>query len=1748
MKPRDGGAVLRVMERKQILDDETDSPRVHIEHVVYWDRNGTYQEVGEYGRADLRRMVFDVAAAIRGGPTRSGMYETYLSMKNPIEVDADGAMWNGVDFEGGPHKITHIAAKAKQRGHDGIIVRNVYDSNVIQDVAGDVYVAFNPAQIKSAIGNRGTFDPNDPSILNQAAYHGTPHQFDRFSLDAIGTGEGAQAFGWGLYFAENPGVAEGYRNALSKRQQGNDLNSRVAAVRIDGRSIDSIAKPELSKEFAEYAESRDLLGASEYAESRVAKWNALAADESYPFRDYAREKSGEWAKIATTLETARDFSSAWNGALYTVDIPDEATARFLDWDKPLSQQVPAVQDAIDDAVRANLSADDIQAVEQGWTSMTGADLYRFVSTGVARSVGRTNETAPPMFRGGDQATNDKAASQALAAAGIPGIRYLDQGSRSDGDGTRNLVVFDDSLITITHKDGSPVTAAERASVLEQSGPTEPAAPSTHTPGTRGFIDLSAGQARIVLGAKADKSTFMHEAAHLWLFEMIEDAAVSPTVAADLDTVLEWFGMDVRTADGLDKVSEALRVDVAREQHEKWARGFEAYLRSGKAPSSTLAEVFTRFRTWLTKLYRDLRALNVEITPEVSAVMDRLIATDEAIAEASREQSYTPAVPVDEMRRLGLSPTRVTAYARSLDEARAELTARTIGNLERNRSRERREALRANLAAVNAETIKSEYWNLVEILARNARLDGQPVPPGLDGAKLNADELSDPLLGYAVTAEQMANLRRLRVYTTGDGGMAADYIASMAGLPSGQTLIDTLAASPTRREYIRDESERRTQAEFPDVLTDGTLKTLAMEALHNNKQMQALQSEIELLAELANQPAPPARFVREAAVRIVASKTPADTRPNQYLVQERRAAREATKFAAQGKYAEALVAKRRQALNAALYNEALDAARQVERLDRLMKRLDKRSTRETVAKGGQDYLIQIDQLRVVYGYTPMTPGIDERWASLRTFVDKLQEAGEVTAVSERNLVATERRTPRESSAVTVGELLELRDAVRNLMTLATQANKIRRGDELVDRNEAIEEMVARAELSGIDLRPLPRADREMALDEQFGNSIDRMANDLLRPENVFEALDGGESGPWHDFWFAALDRAEQTAAGYRKRVGAQLRGLREQLTPEFLNTLSRDVTIRSGLTMPRSRLLAVVLNTGNDGNTQRVQTGGVLDDNGVPVQFTADDVVRLRELLTDAELTYTQGLWDTVNSLWPDIVELQRRVSGVPVDKVQAASFTVRGRDYRGGYWPLAYDRNTSNVGEQQANDDALRMLMGQGVSRAMTPKGYQKSRVEEFSAPLLLDFGAVLVRHVDQVITDLAYREPVKHISGLLRSERIKAAVLRRFGTAGLDNLKGQLAYSVSANDAIAGQVARDWRRFGDRVLANVSVSALAIRPDIMLGNYASGIIQGLDRTGLRALMRGWWQQNAGRRDTAALIRSKSPFMTARLDELDHWYSQELRWADGDKLGGFGAAYRRVMMSLHRAAGFEVEKAVWVGRYLREREVGKDEAEAIRLADKSVRQTQTAGGRKDVSTFERDASFRQTRQFMGPMFVIFGRLNESFRGVGNSRTAGERAVRILIQVFLAPAMFALAAGRWPTDAGDDEDDEWLLWLAVNTLLFPVQTLPLLRDAATAAEAVLTDNPVNPRAAPVGQAIGQMFKAGKSLANNIEQYGDTEELNYYNLTRDLTTIAGPVVGVPASQIRITTRGIEAMLDDDEDDRNMALMMLYGPPRK
>ncbi|WP_296201733.1 hypothetical protein [uncultured Hyphomicrobium sp.] len=268
-----------------------------------------------------------------------------------------------------------------------------------------------------------------PPTVGIRAYHGSPHDFDKFSLEKIGTGEGAQAYGHGLYFAENEGVARSYRDALGDYSDAVKWTGSTPPTPVQERLMRKMRGPDVTR-----GEAMDVTKLSrELAKER----NQIRQMEWVSDEQRARMLADVEEQIAGLDGLSGNVSITPPGRMYEVSIKAEPE-QFLDWDKPLAEQSEGVRTAAQSVID-----------QFGLTSRAASDLY------ASRPLGN-------LLSGPDY-------SNALREAGIPGIRYLDGGSRSAGEGSHNYVVFDENLIDILRKYGLLGTAGLGAGLLGGGG-------------------------------------------------------------------------------------------------------------------------------------------------------------------------------------------------------------------------------------------------------------------------------------------------------------------------------------------------------------------------------------------------------------------------------------------------------------------------------------------------------------------------------------------------------------------------------------------------------------------------------------------------------------------------------------------------------------------------------------------------------------------------------------------------------------------------------------------------------------------------------------------------------------------------------------------------------------------------------------------------------------------------------------------------------------------------------------------------------------------------------------------------------------------------------------------------------------------------------------------------------------------------------------------------------------------------------
>ena len=466
-----------------------------------------------------------------------------------------------------------------------------------------------PYQVNQSSGYFNKSIPNENDLSNyrnansnifyQSAWHGSPHDFDTFDLGAIGTGEGNQVHGWGLYFAKDKKVSDLYRRELSLIHD------------VDKGTLFKVDVPD-TKEMIDEQQSLNILS-KETKQSLNAAINALPEQEkevfineytnSPLFNHYAKKGIDELGSKFNQLDTEYNLlkdkylDKYIEGELNTITqrtINRLAEKYNIDL-KALKENPDSIKD-----VKNQLDTMWFNAfTEYGMASKKYREIY----------WGKYKEDFSALLN--DSGINGRdfylALSKALGSAkkasehlneyGVKGITYVGE---QDG---RCYVVFDDKAIKVIEKYNQSI-----------NGMTE---------------IMKDGERIISIFKTADRSTFLHEMGHVFFDDIQKLASMENApeqLVLDWNKLKEWSEWD--DAQGTDNTKA----------HERFARGWEAYLREGKAPTKGLQRVFRMFSKWLTRIYRAVTRLGGLPPKEIQDIMARMIATQEDIDAYTKEQA------------------------------------------------------------------------------------------------------------------------------------------------------------------------------------------------------------------------------------------------------------------------------------------------------------------------------------------------------------------------------------------------------------------------------------------------------------------------------------------------------------------------------------------------------------------------------------------------------------------------------------------------------------------------------------------------------------------------------------------------------------------------------------------------------------------------------------------------------------------------------------------------------------------------------------------------------------------------------------------------------------------------------------------------------------------------------------------------------------------------------------------------------
>lgn len=1467
-----------------------------------------------------------------------------------------------------------------------------YKAVAVEDEHGTSYIIL-PG---NKVYEESTYEKLNPDynyrVYHQKAYHGSPYTFDHFDLGAIGTGEGAQGHGWGLYFAQDKQIAKTYKDTLSHHMYGdNDLQFNEEALNKLYSTLSDKAHTE-----ADY----DKLSVIENILITHTEDDVLNnSDEMFD------TEAIKWWKTQRERYLNKEYKES---TLFEVDIPEDDV--LLDEKRNINEQPKKVQQAVRKMYRS------LGYKTSALKYVTGKEFYDTVAA----------------EKGGQ-----KEASEFINEHGIKGITY------DGGNDGKCFVVFDDKAIQIINRYNQE-----------------------HKGAYAGAYD--ADQNILHIFEAANQSTVIHESAHWWL-SMLNNIAADPELKelAKEDKVLE------ATLQKAQKDRDAIRAwasyypDVMKEYkgtliekefkeyeaaikkdpenkelqerfiQERFARGFERYLLTGKAPTKELQGTFRRFKKWLINLYKTTKEIikNPENylglkdpSDEVKEIFDHMMASEEEI-EAWAEEKRWNLLYDDSLDYTQTEKENIKKWEENIKELAKEnavkyfmekLHGQAMVDFEENILPQKVETFERKLGsqriyglemlkkgnvfptkkewirALKEEGFTEESYKdavqeaggtmeeQVEKYKKKQKEEFIENISGKDHFRKEAEEVLESPEGEVKLAEieQNAMKRKLRQYARIATASLIELDRldpNMEGKVSKKILYDIKKRNGflSEEEKLKEEKTEQKKAKQATIEEINELKIKLRNTIDGLKTSQdsMLISPYELKAQAR-------AFLYGKEIY----------KATNYRWWARKAASEGEKaayFLKRGRWEEAARAKGRQsrfAMNAQVAHEYDDHVKHTlhgnpkastNTLDKdgmekyglvgLINRASK-ATNNIRMPGNIRYFINhlAYQLGLITtdGRAPL--GMDGEpapfdWANLNNELDPTaamegDKPGDAVPQWIKKIFDDNNQTNlRELTVIDFDELVEVFKKIYKTGRREYEGNTfVNEKGESLSFEEA--ENIIMAEIKAEKENPLYKKLAEKKW-KKTKKEVGKWVADLALPEIIIERM-----GPkTYDLIYKMMDKAFAKKRLLQEQAELELKKVMNIYDRETFRKIRNDKIYEINkvdhkpIMVTKETLLTMALNWGTDSNRERVvETYGLDHRNIEKILF---------KYLNDKDWDFVEAVWKHINSYWPERNIVQNNLYGIPLGKVPGRKIILPdGRKINGMYYPIKYDADlTSKTKDREINDIIRKDMLGRTTFNI--GMGSTKSRAQSSGGQYLRQDLDVYLDYINESINHIAMRETTADIYKLLSRKDLAEAISQKYGVDAHRRL--QRWASDCWHDPVDKLTA--WEQRLNRLRHNFTMATMAYRTSTALLNFANLplVMEKMGAVnmarGLSAIYLGGVKNYRQQRD---FILSKSTFMRDRATNMDRDLARGLKLKeeqDVSKLTSKAHAVKeevdRFAYSLISETDFMLSLPEWIQTYnntIAQLQIEKPfmtvaemDEEAVRLADKMVRETFGSGEMKD---------------------------------------------------------------------------------------------------------------------------------------------------------------------------------------------------------
>lgn len=1683
----------------------------------------------------------------------------------------------------------------------------------------------------------------------QAAWHGSPHNFDEFDLGAIGTGEGNQAHGWGLYFAKDKKIAENYRDILGANsieivtektkykinedaewydeKTGNVISdenplsmalTEIAEAGSNDKAIKSLHKFIDSKkgkntQFVISQTKRAVEAIKLLKESKFTKqeWKSIfkveipneteLLPEQYPISGYSRYvrdslKNGLHKMPEEQLERFTSLLIKYHKGAIIGDEWTNKYTHFMDVGYIISElhnknktinDINKIQKRNIDRFLKSVGIDENIDTIAGNEDLLEAvykkfryDLYSQyekekqlerereekaisnVKTDVYGALEKTNIDGKQLYSflshalGNDEhfnlhnVKNAKKASEFLNSIGIKGIYY---DGEQDG---RCYVVFDDKAIQVIEKYNQSIN---------------------------GMTQINSPTDRLIQIFKtADRSTFLHEMGHVF-FDDIKNLAemenAPEQLVTDWNKLKEWSEWD--DTKGADNTKA----------HEKFARGWEAYLREGKAPTKGLQRVFRIFSKWLTRIYRAVTRLGGLPPKEIQDIMARMIATQEDIDAYTKEQALEQFESSKLFKQLDeAEQAKVQSHIADVGEmAKERVMKRYMKELESRPIKEwndEKDSIQADIEkrlmeqypiykdhqrynAFGKDALaNTRYGTLKELEAAEREQTGFTFNEAVNQAMESAEQtfIEDNHIGKS-------NIEIAEEWIlSSDGQMKlteeeAKIIKSQTNrdLAKNWELLDRLNRLNPNSETIESDLEPIAKR----IIGDN--EKVAKELGAAVKELDSAQDRIEKLKAQLQERINNVRAIRDSGIGVISdymNRAKQElgnltlSQASQYKKYQNQAIREgkrADRALAVNKLEEALQAKQLQLLNQARARVAFDNALRIKKLrTKLLDNLNRmtRPKNPIAIEPNMRYfyahmayqmgLTKYDGLEPVDGFNmnavinALDPDADILGDQSITFLDPwiVQLFYGKTPMSFKNLTMSQLNTLEE---LMTGMYKNGRNVYEGSTILNDKGESIT-FDDAVDGilTEAIDTF------GKVNGNVFNAQNNQTGL-EAVAGLINKGNLSLLKVETFLRRL-----GP--DAVKYIYDPISRATQAFNERKEVSMRRLAKDVSSvygkrELFNIRNKhmyDVGELRNLT--KEQVIALALNWGTERNRQRAMETAKVTEVEMEKAF--------QEILTDKDWEFIIRTWDHINSFFTERSKVQEELYGNPLKKEEGITFTIGGRTIIGQYYPIVYNPEVNaSISDKEVEDIAKTMvssnaILGTGMSAT-------KSRLDVVKdKSLLLDFD-VIPNAITESINHITMRKAVTDVNRLVANREFQNYIVEKFGmnsyqflrTWVRDNWKDEAAKL----DAFGKIVTALKRNTSMAIMAGRVSVAIQNTLNIPVAAYrigAGNVLRAVNHAGVGFYGHGTETYN----NTRDFVLEQSIFMRERIQTLDKDLKKGLTIQGkglriNDKnIGGYkfekGAEIRdeinNMGFRLLTETDFALSIPVWKFAYdqkvaeLQSKEGLSTEwinQQAIEAGDRAIRDIFGSGDTKDAAAIQR------ARNPLTQLFVPFySYANTLYNIIAEGWYAGKdkgdwtQFARMLWWTVVSQAI-GMVIYKAMTNGDDDDPESIAKSFAEEFVQQGTMGIPLVRDISNMGmKFILGERPYNKGNTVMGLSIFEkLWDTGQAISSDNKDFVDVGR-SLSQVSNRITGFSDTVTDAFWTLLRVGVTDTDAKIED------------------